>query len=191
MAAGILPPLSRQAGGRGSPPRPGRLFSSSCAVQNRRKISNFRTRIIMEIYTTSRTAAFPPASFAKAAFLAATALAMGTAIALNPVAAFAQAVDLVVVDVKTVGKGYRASKLIGRDVVNTQKEKIGDINDLIVDKQKVLFAVLEVGGFLGIGGKLVAVDFPSMTLDDPSGKLVLPGATKAELEKLPVYNYEK
>jgi len=145
----------------------------------------------MKIQSTSHTTALPPASFAQGALLTATALAMAIAIALNPAAAFAQAVDLVVVDVKTVGKGYRASQLIGKDVINTQKEEIGELEDLIVNNQKVLFAVLEVGGFLGIGGKLVAVDFPSMTLDDPSGKPVLPGATKAELEKLPVFKYEK
>jgi sporulation protein YlmC with PRC-barrel domain len=53
---------------------------------------------------------------------------------------------------------WRASKLIGVNVYNDNNEKIGDIEELIVDKSgKVENVVLGVGGFLGMGEHYVAV----------------------------------
>jgi sporulation protein YlmC with PRC-barrel domain len=53
---------------------------------------------------------------------------------------------------------WRSSKLIGVDVYNDNNEKIGDIQELIVDKSgKVDNVVLGVGGFLGMGEHYVAV----------------------------------
>ena len=90
---------------------------------------------------------------------------------------------------KSVAKGWRTSKLTGSDVLNDHHEEIGSIDDIIIDKEKVLFAVIEVGGFLGLGGHLVAVPFSSLQVDDMGGKIVLPGASKPNLEKLPVFEY--
>ncbi len=53
---------------------------------------------------------------------------------------------------------WRASKLIGLDVYNEANEKLGDINELIVDKDgKVDAVVIGVGGFLGMGEHDIAV----------------------------------
>ncbi len=53
---------------------------------------------------------------------------------------------------------WRASKLIGINIYNEANEKIGDIEELIVDKSaKVDTVVLGVGGFLGMGEHYVAV----------------------------------
>jgi len=53
---------------------------------------------------------------------------------------------------------WRSSKLIGLDVYNDQNQKIGSIEELIVDKSsKVENVVLGVGGFLGMGEHYVAV----------------------------------
>jgi hypothetical protein len=53
---------------------------------------------------------------------------------------------------------WRSSKLIGLDVYNDANEKIGAIEELIVDKSsKVENIVLGVGGFLGMGEHYVAV----------------------------------
>ena len=53
---------------------------------------------------------------------------------------------------------WRSSKLIGVNVYNDNNEKIGDIQELIVDKSgKVDNVVLGVGGFLGMGEHYVAV----------------------------------
>ena len=55
---------------------------------------------------------------------------------------------------------WRASKLAGVNVYNEANEKIGDINDVILDKSgKAEKVILGVGGFLGMGEHLVAVPF--------------------------------
>ena len=103
--------------------------------------------------------------------------------------ALSQGVQLVVVDVHAVAEGYRASKLIGSSVVNDQNEKIGTIEDIIIGKDKVLFAVLQVGGFLHIGGHMVAVPFQSLVLDETGSKIKLPGATQEALKNLAEFKY--
>jgi len=45
-------------------------------------------------------------------------------------------------------------------------------------------AVLQVGAFLGLGGRLVAVPYESLIIDERGEKIVLPGATREELNKL-------
>lgn len=98
--------------------------------------------------------------------------------------------QLVAVDVKPLTEAYRASRLIGATVQNDKNEKIGVVDDLIVTpNDQVLFAVISVGGFLGLGRRLVAVPYSSLTVDDQGHKLVLPGATKDALSKLPEFHY--
>ena len=55
---------------------------------------------------------------------------------------------------------WRTSKLIGLNVYNDNNEKLGDINELLIDKSgKVQAVVIGVGGFLGMGEHSVAVAF--------------------------------
>jgi sporulation protein YlmC with PRC-barrel domain len=55
---------------------------------------------------------------------------------------------------------WRTSKLRGLNVYNNNNEKIGDINELLVDSTgKVQAVVIGVGGFLGMGEHDVAVPF--------------------------------
>ncbi|MDB5579851.1 MAG: photosystem reaction center subunit, partial [Bradyrhizobium sp.] len=54
----------------------------------------------------------------------------------------------------------------------------------IFGKDGSIFVVLAVGD---LTGHLVAIPFRSLKLDDPSGNIVLPGASRAALEKLPVF----
>ena len=105
-----------------------------------------------------------------------------------PFPVLSQSVELMV-DVHSVAEGYRASKLIGSSVVNDQNEKIGTVEDIIIGKDKVLIAVLQVGGFLHIGGHMVAVPFQSLVLEDNGTKIKLPGATQEALKKLPEFKY--
>src|ERR1700686_4847133 len=64
---------------------------------------------------------------------------------------------------------WRSSKLIGVNVYNDNNEKIGDIQELIVDKSgKVENVVLGVGGFLGMGEHYVAVPMEKLKwLNEP------------------------
>jgi sporulation protein YlmC with PRC-barrel domain len=65
---------------------------------------------------------------------------------------------------KTALKGnWRASKLMGLDVYNEANEKLGDINELILDKNgKVNAVVIGVGGFLGMGEHDIAVSMDKL-----------------------------
>ena len=55
---------------------------------------------------------------------------------------------------------WRSTKLVGLSVYNTNNESIGDISDLIVDRDgKIEAVVIGVGGFLGMGEHSVAVPF--------------------------------
>ena len=83
-----------------------------------------------------------------------------------------------------------ASNWIGTTVYSPANESVGDINDLVIDKDgKVSAIVVGVGGFLGIGEKNVAVPFSAVTATaDQNGKLKLTiQADKAALEAAPEF----
>ncbi len=99
-----------------------------------------------------------------------------------------QTISLMKVDPASLATGYRTSKVVGSTVVNEANETVGTIDDLIVTPgEKVPFAVLSVGGFLGMGTKYVVVPFSSIQVKDK--QMVLPGATKDSLKALPAFKY--
>ena len=60
---------------------------------------------------------------------------------------------------KLASPHWRTSKMIGLNVYNEQNEKLGDINEIILDKDgKVLGYVVGVGGFLGMGEHDILVE---------------------------------
>jgi PRC-barrel domain len=78
-----------------------------------------------------------------------------------------QTVALVKVDPQTVATGFRSSKVVGSSVVNEANETVGAIDDLIVTpEERVPYAILSVGGFLGMGTKYVVVPFSSLQMQD-------------------------
>jgi hypothetical protein len=121
------------------------------------------------------------------------AIASGGLLALGGFAgrARAQSVQLVAVDVKAVGEGYRATKLLGTKVENEKNEKIGTLDDLVITMDQKLFAVLQVGGFLGMGGYMVALPYESLAIADHGRKITLAGASKDAIQKLPEFQYPK
>jgi sporulation protein YlmC with PRC-barrel domain len=99
-----------------------------------------------------------------------------------------QTAGVMKVDPATVATGYRVSKVVGSTVVNEANETVGTVDDLIVTPNEVVpFAVLSVGGFLGLGTKYVVVPYNSLKIQDK--KMVLPGATKDSLKALPEFKY--
>jgi len=101
-----------------------------------------------------------------------------------------QPVAIAKVDVQTVQGGYRASKVIGEKVLNDTNETIGKIDDLLVTRDgKEPYAVLSIGGFLGIDSKLVVIRYDSLKFVDNT--IVLPGGTKDGLNILPAFEYAK
>jgi len=64
---------------------------------------------------------------------------------------------------------WRSSKLIGLNVYNDKNEKLGDINEILLDKSgKVEGVVIGVGGFLGMGEHDIKVDMAKLKfVDEP------------------------
>ena len=82
----------------------------------------------------------------------------------------------------------RASKMIGSAVYDVQNRKIGKVDDVILNKDgKVDAVVVDVGSFLGMGGKDVAI-LPSDIKTD-NNRLTL-DRTKEQLEQMASYNLE-
>ena len=97
------------------------------------------------------------------------------------------AIAIMEVDVTVAARAMRASRLIGMAVDNERGEVIGTIDDLMLTGDVVEFAILSIGGFLGLGAHLVAVPFDSLNLSED--RIVLPGATREELKRLPQFEY--
>jgi hypothetical protein len=118
-----------------------------------------------------------------AAALAAASLSVPAFAQLNP-----QTVTLMRVDPQTLATGYRSSKMVGSSVSNENNETVGTIDDLIITPGgQAPYAILSVGGFLGLGTKYVALPFTSLKIVDK--KVVLPGGTKDALQGLPDFKY--
>lgn len=90
----------------------------------------------------------------------------------------------------TADHQVRASKVVGASVYNDQNQSVGSIDDVLMSDSdhKANTAVISVGGFLGMGGKLVSVPFDQLKIEN--NKIVMPGATKASLEGMPAYHYQ-
>jgi sporulation protein YlmC with PRC-barrel domain len=94
-------------------------------------------------------------------------------------------------ELREVAKGWSAKKqILGKDVYNDAGDKVGEIDDLIVTPSKSLsYAIVGVGGFLGVGEHQVAV--PVSRFKQQMGKIVLRGATKDALKAAPKFEYAK
>lgn len=82
----------------------------------------------------------------------------------------------------------KASEIIGKEVRNTQNEKVGKVKDIVVDMKsgRIAYAVLSTGGMLG-GGKLIAVPIDSLSLK-PGEKHFLIDAAKDRLAAAPGFS---
>ena len=120
---------------------------------------------------------------ASAAMISVALLSAGVAAQGTP-----QTVELVKVDVQKLSAGYRSSQVVGSSVVNDANETIGKIDDLLVSRDgKRPYAVLSIGGFLGMGTRLVVVPYDTLKFSD--NKVILPGGTKEGLKLLPEFKY--
>ena len=94
-----------------------------------------------------------------------------------------------VIELKELVIGWSVRKdLLGKGVQNDKKENLGKIEDVIVSPTNSLsYAIVGVGGFLGIPSRLVAIPMKQLKLQ--SSQLVLPGATKDALKAMPPFVY--
>ena len=91
-----------------------------------------------------------------------------------------------------------ASEIKGARVINFQNENIGDVDELLIepDTAQIRFAVLSVGGFLGLGSTKVAVPWMAFQIVSERNKIkyMMLDATRERLEKAPRVegkNYER
>ena len=77
-----------------------------------------------------------------------------------------------------------SSKVAGTPVYNPDGEKLGSIDDLIIDKHSglVRFATLESGGFLGVGSEHGNIPWQALTYDTQRAGYVVP---LAQIDKVP------
>jgi sporulation protein YlmC with PRC-barrel domain len=80
----------------------------------------------------------------------------------------------------------RAKRVIGTNVKDAAGKKIGQIEDVVLDKQSnsILFAVIGFGGFLGIAEKYHPIPWSVLTYDDAEDAYIVT-YTKEQLEAAP------
>lgn len=80
----------------------------------------------------------------------------------------------------------RAKKVIGTNVKNATGEKIGEIEDVVLDKlsNNIMFAIVGFGGFLGLGEKFHPVPWSALNYDESEGGYVV-NFTKEQLKAAP------
>jgi hypothetical protein len=96
-----------------------------------------------------------------------------------------------VLEMEAIFVGWSVKKdLLGKTVMNEMGEAIGKIDDLVITPDNaVSYAIIGVGGFLGIGKHDVVI--PVDHLELRNGQMVLPGATREVLRKLPPFEYAR
>lgn len=127
------------------------------------------------------------ASLAQAPAPAAPAAPSATAPALPGVTATTGNPNLAVASIK-LDSGVRVSKIVGATVFTSDNKDLGKIDDLVMTKDnQITLAVVSVGGFLGVGSKLVAFPYKALTQD--GDHLTLPGVTADSLNAMPSFEY--
>ena len=82
----------------------------------------------------------------------------------------------------------RASKMIGSTVYDVQNRNIGSVKDLVLDSDgRVAAVVVDVGSFLGVGGKYVAISMSDIKTDN--NRLTL-DRSKEQLQQMAEYQLE-
>jgi sporulation protein YlmC with PRC-barrel domain len=85
----------------------------------------------------------------------------------------------------------RSEELVGTTVYGANDENIGEIGDVVLGSdQKVESIIIDVGGFLGVGEKEVAVGMDNLTFmsNDDGKKYLYTNFTKEQLEAQPAYD---
>ena len=82
-----------------------------------------------------------------------------------------------------------ASKVKGTNVYNPAGDKIGHVEDVVLDKEsdRIMFAALGFGGVLGVGEKFYPVPWSMLDYSKDKGGYIVPVA-QAVLDKAPTYS---
>lgn len=84
-------------------------------------------------------------------------------------------------------RNLSADDLIGKDVTNTKGDQVAEIDDVVMDPQtRRLYAILAVGGVMGMGQKHIAVPMNDLSLSN-NNALLLSLASEQDLKNRPAY----
>ncbi len=94
--------------------------------------------------------------------------------------------ETVTIKTRTTAKG-----MLGEDAFNAKGESVAKVEDIILDQDgDAQLIVLRDGGFFGLGGKLVALDYDHMTRRNASGDILLP-VSEEMIEKVAEFSYDR
>jgi putative membrane protein len=90
------------------------------------------------------------------------------------------------------GGALPISEFYKQSVYDNRDNKIGDVNDILVDKKgKIEAVIVGVGGFLGMGEKNVGLPFSSLKVTEKNGsRYLVVETTKEALQAAPGYVYD-
>ncbi len=88
----------------------------------------------------------------------------------------------------TVVDGEQLESVLGIEALSSTGDNMGRIDDIIVDRSgEVRAAIIDFGGFLGVGSRKIAVDWRSLHFDPKKAGAVVVNLTKDQLRVAPVY----
>jgi len=88
----------------------------------------------------------------------------------------------------TVLGSRQAQSVLGREVRTSADESMGRIVDVVVDREgRVRAAVIDFGGFLGVGSRKIAVDWNALRFDGSKPDLVISELTREQVKAAPEY----
>ncbi|MBS4538709.1 PRC-barrel domain-containing protein [Clostridium sp. D2Q-11] len=95
-------------------------------------------------------------------------------------------------EVEDMEKLIKVNDLEGYEVKNLDNDKLGKIEDIVIDYHNgvIAYGILSVGGFLGIGDDLYAIPWRALTLDPKEEKFIL-DADKEKLKDAPSFKKER
>jgi sporulation protein YlmC with PRC-barrel domain len=121
--------------------------------------------------------------------LASIALVTSTVAQAQAQVAGSTLIGITAAELREVTPGWSATRqVLGQAVFNDKNERIGAVDDIVIAPNKaVSYAIIGVGGFLGVGRHDVAI--PVSQLKQIDGNFVLAGATKDALKAMPPFDY--
>jgi hypothetical protein len=88
----------------------------------------------------------------------------------------------------TVVDGEQLESVLGIEALSSAGDDMGRIVDIIVDRSgQVRAAIIDFGGFLGVGSRKIVVDWRSLHFDPKKAGSVFVNLTKDQLRVAPVY----
>jgi PRC-barrel domain len=98
-----------------------------------------------------------------------------------------------VVDAQVGEVGTSLGSILGREVATPKGEDLGRVVDVLADARgHVRVAIIDFGGFLGVGTRRIAVDWPLLRFDENArDKPLILSVDRQKLQSAPEYNSNK